>query len=52
LVLIWDVWKCTFVTSNGVNFRKDHQKDSYNKTIFIEKHIDDKNIIATLKKSS
>jgi hypothetical protein len=35
---------------NGVNFAKDYQKDSYNKVIFIEKNIDDKNISATLKK--
>jgi hypothetical protein len=36
--------------SDGVNFAKDYQKDSYNKIIFIEKNIDDKNILATLKK--
>jgi hypothetical protein len=35
--------------SNGINFAKDYQKDSYNKIIFIEKNIDDKNILATLK---
>jgi hypothetical protein len=34
--------------SNGVNFAKDYQKDSYNKRIFIEKNIDDTNILATL----
>jgi hypothetical protein len=28
------------------------QKDTYNKRIFIEKNIDDKNILATLKKHS
>jgi hypothetical protein len=32
--------------SNGVNFAKDYQKDSYNKIIFIEKNVDDKNILA------
>jgi hypothetical protein len=37
--------------SNGINFAKDYQKDSYNKIIFIEK-IDDMNILATLKKHS
>jgi hypothetical protein len=35
-----------------VNFAKDYQKDSYNKRIFIEKNIDDNNILATLKKHS
>jgi hypothetical protein len=38
--------------SDGVNFAKDYQKDSYNKRIFIKKNIDDKNILATLKKHS
>jgi hypothetical protein len=38
--------------SNGVNFAKDYQKDSYNQRIFIDKNIDDKNILATLKKHS
>jgi hypothetical protein len=52
LVLILDVWKCTPITSNGVKFVKDYQKDSYNKRIFIEKNIDDKNILATFKKHS
>jgi hypothetical protein len=33
-----------------VNFAKDYKKNSYNKIIFIEKNIDDKNIFATLKK--
>jgi hypothetical protein len=28
----------------------DYQKDSYNKRIFIEKNIDDKNMLATFKK--
>jgi hypothetical protein len=37
---------------NGVNFAKDYQKDFYNQRIFIEKNIDDKNILATLKKHS
>jgi len=36
--------------SNGISFAKDYQKDSYNKRIFIEKNIDDKNILATVKK--
>jgi hypothetical protein len=30
--------------SNGTNFAKDYQKDSYNKRIFIAKKLDDKNI--------
>ncbi len=38
--------------SNGVNFAKDYQKDSYNKVIFIEKNINDKNMLPTLKKYS
>ncbi len=38
--------------SNGVNFAKDYQKDSYNKVIFIEKNINDKNMLTTLKKHS
>jgi predicted HD phosphohydrolase len=37
---------------DGVNFAKDYQKDPYNERIFIEKIIDDKNILATLKKHS
>jgi hypothetical protein len=37
---------------NGVNFAKNYQKDSYNKIIFIEKNIDHKNILTTLKKHS
>jgi hypothetical protein len=37
---------------DGVNFVKDYQKDSYNKRIFIEKNIDEKNILPTLKKHS
>jgi hypothetical protein len=36
--------------SDGVNFAKDDQKDSYNKKKFIEKNIDGKNILATLQK--
>ncbi len=38
--------------SNGINFTKDYQKDSYNKRIFIEKNINDNNILATLKTHS
>jgi hypothetical protein len=34
------------------NFAKDYQKDSYNKRIFIEKNVDDKRILTTLKKHS
>jgi hypothetical protein len=37
--------------SNGVNFVKDYQKDSYNKRILIEKNVDDKNILISLKKT-
>ncbi len=37
--------------SDGFNFAKGYQKDSYNKRIFIEKNIHDKNILATLKKT-
>jgi hypothetical protein len=37
---------------NGINFANDYQKDSYNKRIFIEKKIDEKNILLTLKKRS
>jgi len=37
---------------DGVNFAKDYQKDSYNNNKFIEKNIDDKNILATLNKHS
>jgi len=36
--------------SKGVNFVKEHQKDSYNKRNFIGKNTYDKNILATLKK--
>ncbi len=50
MVLIYDVWKCTPIASNGVNFVKDYQKDSYNKINFIENNIDDKNKLNTLKK--
>jgi hypothetical protein len=38
--------------SSGINFAKEYQKDSYNKRIFIEKKIDDKNILATFEKHS
>jgi hypothetical protein len=38
--------------SNGGNFAKDYQKDSYNRRIFIEKNVDDKNILVTLKEHS
>jgi hypothetical protein len=38
--------------SDGVNFAKDNKKDSYNKIIFIEKNVDDKNILTTFKKNS
>jgi hypothetical protein len=44
--------KCTPIASNGVNFAKDYQKDSYIKRIFIAKNIDDKNLLATFKKHS
>jgi hypothetical protein len=52
LVLILDIWKCTPIVSKGINFANDYQKDSYNKLIFIEKNIDDKNILFTLNKNS
>jgi len=52
LVLIYDIWKCTPILSNGVNFVKDYQKDSYNKRIFNDKNVNDKNILTTLKKHS
>jgi len=35
-----------------VNFTKDYQKNSYNIKEFIEKNINDKIILATLKKHS
>jgi len=38
--------------SYGVNFAKDYQKDSYNILKIHWKNIDDKNILATLKKHS
>ncbi len=41
-----------FIMLNGINFANDYQKDSYNKRIFIEKKIDEKNILLTLKKRS
>jgi hypothetical protein len=34
---------------DGVNFAKDYQKDSYNQKKFIEKNIDDKNILANIE---
>jgi hypothetical protein len=37
--------------SDGVNFAKDYQNESYNKK-FIEKNIDDKKISLTFKKHS
>jgi len=37
--------------SDKVNFAKDCQQDSYNKRIFFEKNIDDKNILTTLRKT-
>ncbi len=49
MVLILNVWKCTPTTSDGVNFAKDYQKDSYNKRIYIEITIDDKNILGNKK---
>jgi hypothetical protein len=38
--------------SEGINFAKDYERDSYNKIIFIEKNIENKNILATFKKHS
>jgi hypothetical protein len=38
--------------SDGVNFVKDYKKDSYSKRIFIEKNINDMNILVKLKKHS
>jgi hypothetical protein len=32
-----NVWKCTFLALDGINFAKDYEKDSYNKRIFIKK---------------
>ncbi len=43
--------KCTPIVLNGVNFAKDYEKDSYNNNKIIEKIIDDKNILTTLKKT-
>jgi len=37
---------------DGINFAKDYQKDSYKTNKFIEKNIDDKNILVTLRKHS
>ncbi len=50
LVLIYDVWKCTPTVLDGISFAKDYQKGSYNKRIFIENNIDDKNILVTFRK--
>ncbi len=38
--------------SDGVKFAKDYKKDSYSKRIFMEKNINDMNILVTLKKHS
>jgi hypothetical protein len=35
----------------GLNFAKDYKKDSYNKIIFIEKNIENKNILAHIQKT-
>ncbi len=40
------------MTSKGINFTKDYQKDSYNKTYLWEKKLEDKNLLTTLKKHS
>ncbi len=37
---------------NEINFANDYQKDSYKTNKFIEKNIDDKNILVTLRKHS
>ncbi len=52
LGFIYDIWKCTPILSEGINFAKDYERDSYNKIIFIEKNIENKNILATFKKHS
>ncbi len=52
MVLIYDIWKCTSIALDGVNFAKDYQNDSYNQIIFIEKNVDDKNILGALKNHS
>jgi hypothetical protein len=52
LVLIYDVWKCILIMSNGVNFAKDYQKDWYNGEKIIEKIIDDNKILTIVKKHS
>jgi hypothetical protein len=51
-VFIYYIWKCTPIVLEGINFAKDYQKDSYSKIIFIEKNIDNKNILTTFKKHS
>ncbi len=51
MVLIYNIWKCTPTASNGVNFAKDYEKDSYNKWIFIEKNINDKKHINHIQKT-
>jgi hypothetical protein len=35
-----------------VNFAKDYQKDSYNKSNLMAKKLDDKDLLTTLKKHS
>ncbi len=45
MVLIYDIWKCTPIILEGVNFAKDYQKDSYNNKKIIEKTINNKNIV-------
>ncbi len=49
MVLIPDIWKCTPITLNIIKFIKDYLKDSYNIKKFIEKNINDMNILTTLK---
>jgi len=44
--------KYTYLSNGVLNFAKDYQKDSYNKMIFIEKNMDDKNILTTLRNHS
>ncbi len=52
MVLIYDIWKYMPIMLEGINFAKDYQKDWYNNKIFIEKNINNKNILATFKKHS
>jgi len=52
LVLIYDVWKCIPITSNGINFAKDYQKDSSNEKKIVEKNINDNNILTIVKKKT